>query len=411
MIASGTASALTHRSLDLDVLGTAMRVRFSDEITDADIERITESWSRCRTEDPSDDPIDVLATTVASSAESPDDESVRVVRAGSVAQLEESLTSTLTVIAIGEGRETLTMLHACGVADEDGHVLAFVAASGTGKTTASRTLGRSFGYVTDETVAVDAAGAVVPYPKPLSVKSLTEVVPKSQVSPDALGLRMPVSGPLALTAVVLLDRRDDSPADAPTLEEVGLFDAMCEIVLQTSYLGSRRLPLQHLARFLADRGGALRVVYSEAESLRDIASSLFARERHSLDISDYEPLDTAVEQHEFVGERIAGDRLVRRTAAGDAIAAPDGEMLLFVDNSVVRLAGVAPALWAAASEWRTETEIVRAVRDVVGPAPADIDEAAVVRAAIDELATLRVIETEEIGSNGHAAGADPGATR
>ena len=57
-------------------------------------------------------------------------------------------------------------LHAAGLADRDGRALALVAASGTGKTTAARTLGGTLGYLSDETVSSAADSTSFPTPSP-----------------------------------------------------------------------------------------------------------------------------------------------------------------------------------------------------------------------------------------------------
>ena len=135
--------------MTVSVLDVPFRVVFGDGLSPEDVERIASSWAACH-RPPTGEERTVLADVLPSTV---DGEGVRVL-AGSVAQLEESLTSTLTVEAIGVRRGDLLMLHACGVADESGRVLAFVAASGTGKTTMARLLGTRFGYVSDETVGV-----------------------------------------------------------------------------------------------------------------------------------------------------------------------------------------------------------------------------------------------------------------
>src|SRR4029450_12926385 len=104
-------------------------------------------------------------------------------------------------------RGQTVMLHAAGLSAEDGSVLALVAASGRGKTTAAVTLARhGLGYVTDETVAIRANGQVVPYPKPLSfVAGGDSGGPKRQHSPDDLGMRgLPAE--LRLARLVVVDR-------------------------------------------------------------------------------------------------------------------------------------------------------------------------------------------------------------
>ncbi len=107
------------------------------------------------------------------------------------------------------------MLHAAGVASDDGGTVALVAASGTGKTTAARVLGRRLGYVSDETVAVEHDLTVRAYPKPLSIV-VDPASPwvKHERSPDDLALRRPPHS-LRLSAVVVLERSDD--AVAPSL--------------------------------------------------------------------------------------------------------------------------------------------------------------------------------------------------
>ncbi|MGD3860664.1 hypothetical protein QT580_22560, partial [Xanthomonas citri pv. citri] len=118
----------------------------------------------------------------------------------------ESLTTAVTLAGIERHRGRSLMFHAAGLADPvTGGTAVLVAASGTGKTTAARRLGHDLGYVSDETVCVDAADlGIAPYPKPLSVvRGPGE--PKEQVSPDDLGLR-PLRGPAALRALLLLER-------------------------------------------------------------------------------------------------------------------------------------------------------------------------------------------------------------
>ena len=85
----------------------------------------------------------------------------------------------------------------------------FVAPSGTGKTTLACLLGRSFGYLTDETVGIDPpSGRILPYPKPLSVRISPEK--RRELSADELGLRAVPADPTVARLVVLLrlDRLD-----------------------------------------------------------------------------------------------------------------------------------------------------------------------------------------------------------
>ena len=143
------------------------------------------------------------------------------------------------------------MLHAAGLALDDGRVIAFVAPSGTGKTTLSRTLGRHFGYVTDETVVIDRTGSITACPKPLSVIRGGHRL-KRQLSPDQEEL-LPAPPGLRLARVVLLDRRPD--AVVPVVEDVPLLPGIAELAAQVSYLPSLSQPLRTIAKVIEASGG------------------------------------------------------------------------------------------------------------------------------------------------------------
>lgn len=91
------------------------------------------------------------------------------------------------------------MMHAAGVVDEAGRVVALVGPSGRGKTTAARTLAARYGYVSDETIGIDAQGNVLPYRKPLSI--IEDGLWKTQRPPSELGLRPLPDARLKVAAV------------------------------------------------------------------------------------------------------------------------------------------------------------------------------------------------------------------
>ncbi|MGO7984161.1 hypothetical protein ACC691_40715, partial [Rhizobium johnstonii] len=77
------------------------------------------------------------------------------VSAPTLEALPESLSAAITRFVITANAGRLLMFHASGLdAGGDGtrSVIAFVAPSGTGKTTIARVLGQSYGYVSDELV-------------------------------------------------------------------------------------------------------------------------------------------------------------------------------------------------------------------------------------------------------------------
>ncbi|TCL81398.1 hypothetical protein EDF43_108170 [Rathayibacter sp. PhB179] len=366
--------------MSLAILEVPFRVEFGPGLSDEDVARIRSSWRSCAAADSAD--ARVISADVPRPGAVPPG-GARVL-SHSVAQLEESLTSTLTLEAIGERRSDLLMLHACGVAADDGRVLAFVAASGTGKTTASRVLGERFGYVTDETVAVTPDGTVLPYPKPLSVKPATGSAPKAQLSPVDLGLRPVPQAPLVLAGIVLLERRDG--VDAPRLEQVEPTVAIDALVPQTSYLAARPRALSALVRTIASVGGANRLVYSEAADVLDLVDGLLA--------APAEPAPAV--WHDVVAlplgaEDAAAGGSLRRAEVDDALALPSGELLVFRQNTVIRLAGIGPVLWRSAAGGADLPDLVAAVLAELGGPPEGIDASAAVSAAVDELLGLGVI--------------------
>mgnify|MGYP003374464452 CR=1 FL=1 len=129
---------------------------------------------------------------------------------------------TRSLIRAQAGR--LLMLHAGAVSHPaTGASLVYVAPGGTGKTTLSRLLGRRFGYLTDETVGVDEAGAILPYPKPLSLRRPDAVGLKDEVSPDDLGL-LPAPPAAHVERMVVLVR--DAVRGSADMEELSVMDAV-----------------------------------------------------------------------------------------------------------------------------------------------------------------------------------------
>lgn len=307
------------------------------------------------------------------------------------AQLLERLSQRATLAAIDARRGDLWMLHAAGLALPDGRVIVFIGPSGRGKTTAARALGAHLGYVSDETVAIDAAGRVYPYRKPLSIIE-GGAFPKVQRAPSDLGLLALPQAPLRLAAIVLLDRREDA-GDEPAIESVDLGDALEELVSQSSYLPSLDEPLQLMARWTASVGGVQRVVYREAATLTSVVEPLAGQAPVAL--AGQVPLPEAP------ALRPAGDGLPRwhRAPALDVLSLdyPDRLVLLQadgIDGGTVRvLAGIAPTLWCAASG-ATRDELVDAAVAAHGD-PDGADAGGAVDAALAELAAAGILIAEE----------------
>ncbi len=178
---------------------------------------------------------------------------------------------TRAFIAAQTGR--LLMFHAGACAHPDtGATVVYVAPGGTGKTTLSRVLGRTLGYLTDETVGITPDGGIRPYPKPLSIRARDPSGPKLETSPDELDLRTAPAGPW-LRRIVLLDRRDDH-TESPRTETLDLADAIIALAPETSALSSLDRPLHLLADLVAATGPVLRCTYREAEQLAPVLTGL-----------------------------------------------------------------------------------------------------------------------------------------
>lgn len=338
------------------------------------------------------------------------------------------LSQRVTLAAIDARRGEVWMLHAAGLALDDGRVVALVGPSGRGKTTAAMTLGRAFGYVSDETVAIDLAGRVWPYRKPLSVID-DPAAPKHQRTPTDAGMRALPDAPLQLAAVVLLDRRSDAPEE-PVIEEVDLGDALADLVEQTSYLPSLETPLQLLAGHLARVGGVQRVIYREASSLVDVLPALArgpavapagvpAGALAGVPAGALAGTPAGMPAGALVGTHVgapAGTASLGavppdedapslapdvpgyfRTPTEDAVALvdPDRIAILQVDaegaGTVRVLAGVAPALWRAARGASVD-QLVAAAVDAYGTPGSARDAAVLVGAALAQLVEAGLIE-------------------
>lgn len=336
-----------------EVLGSVVSV---DIPSADDADRIRTQWARCMAP--------AAATAVSSVTYGGQDDAHR---------RDYGLASALTLAGITHAAGSRLMLHAAGVADPGtGRVAVLVAASGTGKTTAAHRLCRAgFGYVTDETVSIDADDEVLPYPKPLSlVINGDSPHHKSQHGPDELGLA-PCPAPARAALFVLLDRDratdqpteqpDQKTDDAPTaevmprLERVPLLDGLIALIPQTSALPAMRRPLQTLAGTVRRAGGVWRMRYREVEDtaplLRD---ALRATEPDPSEVIAFEPTDAGSSRPSSAGTADAattdeaewddGARVIRAPYV-DAVGVED-EILVLIDTRPTRLSGLGSTIWA-----------------------------------------------------------------
>ncbi|MDQ0146005.1 hypothetical protein [Pseudarthrobacter niigatensis] len=333
--------------LPLDVLGQQFVVRWGPAVSWQQRVSMSSVWARCiSTEEPQLPPEPpeptpgsrFTASVTSTSAKHP--AATFQLAAASFEELAENLTSRLTIAAIMANAGELTMLHACGVAHPaTGAVVALVAKSGTGKTTAASVLARSYGYVTDETVAIAWDGSVIPYPKPLSVKQEAGT-PKRQASPDEFGLQLAPASPY-IQSIVLLNRVQGDLPVAPVLERVPLADAVLALIPDSSSQGEVVDPLQSLCRLIQSVGGVWQATYTEAADLPAALEPLFRPQPAAH--TDWKPAAGrgVREPHTPAGS-------IHRTAPQDAVSIGT-DLLVMLDNQIVRLSGIGPAVWEASA--------------------------------------------------------------
>lgn len=337
----------------------------------ADIDAFTQSWRRC---DPREPLVPGVVSVTARLGGAVAGET-NVVAAATLAELMDRLTARITICAIEVRRHDLLMFHAGAVCDPaTGHAVAFIGPSGRGKTTASSVLGRSFSYVSDETVGVSDSLTIVPYPKPLSMKQALPEVWKRQVSPDDLGLGELPTIDIRLVGLVLLDRSESHPLDAPPLvSSVSLADAITELIPQVSYLPERPAALHRLRDIIRACGGLTRVTYREASTLPPVFAELLTRSPGRATMQDPAPESTVLP---------AEGSLVHASVQDSII---DGDAVIVLSQGTVRvLDGIAPAIWQATGHPVSRSEIVDAVVRAHGY-PDGADPTELVGAALDEL--------------------------
>ena len=185
-----------------------------------------------------------------------------------------SLSIDVTLAALEQRAGEVLMLHAAGLATDEGRVVVLVGPSGRGKTTASRVLGRDFGYVSDESVGIEADGTVLPYRKPLSIIEDHDHL-KAQRSPTRARTPATPDRPLRVAALVLIER--DAGVAEPRVERLDPAEGIVGLAEQASYLGRLPHPLRTLWSHVAAVGGVHRVTYSDAAISRAGIATLAGR--------------------------------------------------------------------------------------------------------------------------------------
>ncbi|KGN40952.1 hypothetical protein [Knoellia aerolata] len=296
-----------------------------------------------------------------------------------------AVSRAVTLASLRRRRGSALLLHAVGLSERE-RAVALVGASGAGKSTAAMVLGRHFGYLSDETVAVEADGRVTPYPKPVSVVT-DPATPweKHELSPDELGLRE-VTGTAHLHGLVVLER--DPAHEAPELVELPLVDALLATIAQSSSLPLLERPLHRLAGLASASGGPYVLRYREigdcVELVRGLLDGTTERQRgrprapwtstpgtpctSPVPNSPIPPLRTDTPVPNSPIPPLRTDTPVMRAPWVDAVHGEGGTLVL-VGDTQVRLGPVGEVVWRLADRRVTVSEATAAVVRALGAHP------------------------------------------
>lgn len=283
-------------------------------------------------------------------------------------------------------RGQATLLHAAALADDEGRTVVLVAPSGGGKSTATRELGRHFGYVSDESVVMLPDGRIAPHPKPPSlVIDPDDRFHKEEPAPDDLGLG---PTPVAPRLAALLTLARDATVTEPVIEEVGLVDQVLALLPETSSTWWLDDGLDRLARAVTVGGPPARLSYAEIDGCVDLVRQHLASAVPAEPTWEHLP-PTGGQRLAVDAERVEPDagsvdlstvRVVRGPWS-DAIAC-DGEVLVLQGARPLRLAGPGAAVWRCADEPQTVEQLVDGVTAALGEHP---DAASIVISAVTQL--------------------------
>jgi hypothetical protein len=357
--------------LHVRVMGETVAIVVPDQATR---DRLAHQWSRALLPTPQESPV----PRVEAGAGEPDTQASR----------DYGVTTQVTLAALRATAGRRINLHAGGVADERGRVLALVAPSGTGKTTATQTLARRLGYVSDETVSVDPAGEVAPHPKPLSViVDPGRPFHKEQLSPDDLDL-LPTPDKGRLARLVVLHRGGDG---APGLTRLGPAQALLQLIEQSSSLAQLTRPLRSLQSLVEACHGVWALTYDEIGDHVDDLVGLLADEPPR---AGRQPvLSWHDGQRELPLASTGTGPLVCRLPYAEAVEVDD-ELIVLTDAQALLLADLTATVWLQLASPRPVEELVRAAELRHGPHE---------RAEEIVLSALAALERERLVSRGSLA--------
>lgn len=378
----GSAEFLT--DVTVTAFGVQVRVRVGGSGAESLRDHLLEAWDWCGAETSAvrDDGSPVVVA-VLDPDEALHDQiwALRGVAGESLQIVAEALAPAITFAALEESRGGLLMLHAAGLAHPStGRTALLVGASGAGKSTACRALGRQFAYVSDETIALTPDLEILDYPKPLSLFPEGRRWGKEQRGPSQLGLLARTTA-VSVGAVVILTRDEAAPSP-PEVTDLSVVDAVALMAEQSSYLGELSDPLHCLARVANSAGALVRVRYRDATELAPLLEEFLTRRTIDLGADEVTPPNI----DDLASDSIGWGRTVARRPVLDFFSQDGLGVAMLADGRVLSLSPLATRLMTlldGASS--TVPELTDALVEEFG-APSDEPEP--VRLVDDLVATL-----------------------
>jgi len=356
-------------SLHVRSMGVVVEIRVPDQPTR---DRLARQWSRAVVPEPAES----AAGRTTASTGPPESEAAR----------DYTLTTQVTMAALQATAGQRVNLHAGGLADESGRVLALVAPSGTGKTTATLTLAKRLGYVSDETVSIAPDGSVAPHPKPLSVVlDPRRLRDKEQLSPDDLGL-LPTPAEGQLARLVLLHRGTGAPDG---LQRLGTAEGMLQVIEQSSSLSRLPRPLHALMTLVEQCGGLWSLTYEEIADHVDDLVALLAGPPAATGPAPEPRLVWHAGRTDWplVAAEDDDGSLVARRPWAEAVEVDD-DLVVLVEARALLLADLTATVWLLLDQPRSFEELVHAAQERHG----HHDEAEeIVRAAVTALEQQQLV--------------------
>jgi hypothetical protein len=349
---------MTTNRLQVVALGVHVSVELGDELSADEMHQLHDIWT------PAIGDVSKTEVFLSAGITTPKSPKSYQVSGHDFRSLASALSTQVTLAAIEERKRDLLLIHACGLADRRGRVTAFVGPSGRGKTTLASKLGKSWAYVTDETVGIDVDGRVLPYRKPLSIIESGSVpgTHKKQVSADDLSL-LPLPGTdLIISAIALIDRQPDLEGP-PVIRPLSLVDAIVKLVPEVSFLSELDKPLQRIAQLFVDLGGAFSVAYRDASDLLPYLKEFVDTKRQDDGVLAWSPLNTTPSLPNPLGRQQAA--VYSRVQPDDGITV-NHEFLMLHHGQVRLITGIGPAIWKALEVTSTLSELTVKVVHQIG---------------------------------------------